>query len=55
MPEEVIGQVLESVAEVAPADISIDPHTPWRKIIFGLIVFLIIMIIVGVMLTKINF
>jgi len=48
MPEEIIGEIVGSAAEViVPSSIAIDPKTPWWKILLGvLIVCLIILLFV---------
>lgn len=47
MPEEIIGEVVGSAAEVIiPVDITIDPKTPWWKIIVGVVIGCLIVLLV---------
>ena len=46
MPEEIIGEIVGSAAEViVPIDIGVDPRTPWKKIILGVLIACLIVLL----------
>ncbi|MBI5002136.1 hypothetical protein HZC31_02015 [Candidatus Woesearchaeota archaeon] len=46
MPEEIIGEIVGSAAEgIAFVNVGVDPRTPWKKILLGVLIACLIVLL----------